>query len=94
MCYAQQSVRFPQDNLGHFVLEFVISPKYSGTQMIARDSHSNRLTSEDTENNLSVYKVSTSNFKPSPLHPWICIYIYIYINLHKYIHIHIYSYVT
>ena len=44
--------------------------KYCGTQIIARDSHSNRLTSEDKEHNLSVYSVSTSNFKPSPLHPW------------------------
>jgi len=51
-------------------LEFVISPKYSGTQIIARDSHSNWLTSEDTEYNLSVYSVSTPNFKPSPLHRW------------------------
>ena len=48
-------MRFPQDNLCHFVLEFVISPKYSGAQIIARDSQSNRLTSEDTEYKLSVY---------------------------------------
>jgi len=54
MCQAKQSVLFPQDNLCHFVLEFGISPKYSGTQIIARDSHSNQLTSEDTEYNLSV----------------------------------------
>ena len=41
-------------------------PKYSGTQIIARDSHSNRLTSEDTEYNLLCIK-----FPPpisSPLH--------------------------
>ena len=50
----------------HFVLEFAIFPKYSGTLIIARNSHTNRLTSEDTEYNLSVYSVSTSNFKPSP----------------------------
>ena len=43
------------DNLDHYLLEFVISPKYSGTQIIVRDSHSNRLTSEDTEYNNSVY---------------------------------------
>ena len=55
ICQAQQSVRFPQVNLGHFVLEFVISPKHSGTQIIARDSRSNRLTPEDTAYNLSVY---------------------------------------
>jgi len=48
-------MRFPQDNLGHFVLESVISPKYSGTQIIARHSHSNRLTTEDAEYNLFVY---------------------------------------
>jgi len=55
ICKAQQSVRFPQDDLGHFVLECAISLKYSGTQIIARDSHSNRLTFEDTEYNVSVY---------------------------------------
>ena len=49
------------------ILESVISSKYSGTQILARDSHSNRLTSADTEYNLSVYSISTSNFKPSPL---------------------------
>jgi len=54
-CEAQQSVRFPQLNLGHLVLEFVTSPEYSETQITARDSHSNRLTSGDTEYNLSVY---------------------------------------
>jgi len=43
------------DNLCHFVLEFGIPPKYSGTQIMARDSHTNRLTSEDTEYNLSVH---------------------------------------
>jgi len=32
-------VRFPQNNLGHFVLAFGTSPKYSGTQILARDSH-------------------------------------------------------
>ena len=53
--YAQQSVRFPQDNLCHFVLECEISPKYSGTQIIAKDSQSKLFTSEDTEYNLSVY---------------------------------------
>jgi len=42
----------------------------SGTQIIARDSHTNQLTSEDTEYNLSVYEVSTSNFEPSLLHLW------------------------
>jgi len=52
---AQQSVLFPQVNLGHFVLEFVMSLKYAGTRIVARDSHSNRLTSEDTEYNVSVY---------------------------------------
>jgi len=55
ICKAQQSVRFLQDDLGHFVLEFVISQKYSGTQIIARDSDSNRLTPEDTEYNFPVY---------------------------------------
>jgi len=53
--FARQGVRFPQDNLGHFVLEFVVSPKYVGIQIIAKDSQSNRLTSEDTQYNLSVY---------------------------------------
>jgi len=57
-------VRFLQVNLGHFILEIAISPKYSGTQIIAGDSHSNRLTSEDTEYNLSVYQVSTSTLTP------------------------------
>ena len=55
ICYEQQSVRLPQDNSRHFVLESVSSPKYSGTQIITRDSQSNRLTSEDTDYNLSVY---------------------------------------
>jgi len=68
---APERVRFPKDNLGHSVLEFVISLTYSGTQIIARNSLSNRLTSEDTEYSLSVYQISTSNFKPSPLHPWL-----------------------
>ena len=31
----QRNVRFPQINLGHFVLKFFISPKYSGPQIIA-----------------------------------------------------------
>jgi hypothetical protein len=42
ICYAQQSVRFPQVDLGHFVKEFVISLKYFGTWIIDRDSHSNQ----------------------------------------------------
>ena len=70
----------PRNNLGHLVMKFAICPKYSGTQIIARDSHSNRLTSEDTEYHFSVYEVSTSNFKPSLLHLWIYI--------HSRIHIH------
>jgi len=64
ICLAQQSVRFPQCNLGPRSFNLGISPKYSGTQIIARDSHSNRLTSEDIEFNLS-----SSNFdrkKPTP----------------------------
>jgi len=55
ICWAQQSVRFPQVISGHFVLECVISPKYSGTRIIAKTSHSNRLTSEDPEYFLCVY---------------------------------------
>ena len=56
----QQSVRFPQFNLSHFVWKFAIYPKYFGTQIIARDYHSNRLTSEDAEYyNLSVYYASS-----------------------------------
>ena len=35
ICQAQPSVRFPQIDWSHFLLEFVISPKYSGTQIIA-----------------------------------------------------------
>jgi len=31
-------VRFPQDDLSHFVLESVTSPNYSGPQIIAIDS--------------------------------------------------------
>ena len=47
--------RFPQGVLCHFVMESVISPKFSGTQIIFRLSHSNRLISGDTEYNLSGY---------------------------------------
>jgi len=35
ICEAQHSVRFPQVDVGHFVLELVISPKYAGTRIIA-----------------------------------------------------------
>ena len=55
ICKAQQSERFPQDYLCHFVFEFVVSPKNSRTQIIARVCHSSRLTYEDTEYNFSVY---------------------------------------
>jgi len=51
--------------------QIIASPKYFGTQIIARDSQSNRLTSEDTEYNLSVYSVCSSNLKPVPLYLWI-----------------------
>jgi len=70
----KHDVRFPQDNLCHFVLEFIVSPKYSGPQIIARDSHSNRLTSkiQNTSTTFLCIKFPPSNFKPSPLHPWPC----------------------
>jgi len=32
-----------KNNLDHFVLEFVVSPTYSGIQIIAKDSQSNLL---------------------------------------------------
>ena len=60
-------VRFPQDNLGNFVLEFVVSPKYSGPQIIARDSHSNRLTLKIQNTTFLCIKFPPPNFKPSPI---------------------------
>ena len=62
-------MRFPQVNLGHFVLKFVLCPKHSGTQIVAKDSHSNRQTSEYPERTLCVYSIATSKSQPSPLHP-------------------------
>jgi len=35
ICLAQQSARFPQVDLGHFVLKYFISPKYSSTRITA-----------------------------------------------------------
>jgi len=60
---------FSASSFRSFVLEFVISPKYSGIRIIVIDSKSHRLTSEDPKYTLCVCQVSTSGFEPSPLHP-------------------------
>ena len=39
-----------------------------------RYSQPHRLTSAETGYNVSVYSVSTSNSKPSPLHPWFALW--------------------
>jgi len=49
-----------------------VSPKYSGTWIVTRDSYSNRLTSEDPEYRLCLYQVSIVNFNSSPLYPRSC----------------------